>query len=106
MKMLKSVARIEVNGRREEDQGGQGTRGRYEVHRRTASGSGQAGDMGRQGGRGLEEKESLRKAVEDSPAPAGMTHEVASLRVEHLRSAQPETAFPSLITLSGGLASL
>ena len=37
-----------------------------------------------QGGRGLEEKESLRKAVEDSPAPAVMTREVASLRVEHL----------------------
>ena len=32
----------------------------------------------------MEEKESLRKAVEDSPAPAVMTHEVASLRVEHL----------------------
>src|SRR5947209_12906222 len=93
MKMLKSEARIEVNGHREEDQGGQGTRGRYEVHRRTASGSGQAGEMGRQGGRGLEEKESLRKAVEDSPAPAVMTREVASLCVEHLRSVQLKQRF-------------
>jgi len=41
----------------------------------------------------LEEKESLRKAVEDSPAPAVMTREVASLCVEHLRSVQLKQRF-------------
>src|SRR2546426_3141216 len=53
-----------------------------------------------QGGRGLEEKESLRKAVEDSPAPAVMTREVASLRVEHLAPLNLKQRF-HLYLLSG-----